>query len=293
MEWKNPIDDPFPSMIFEAHSRGAEQDNPPCSICIQDAKDGKEQREHFHASDVGACARRVLYSMRYPREATSSTSPNFLKDGHLHESSMLVNIHNGFLRDPDITEEYGEVAVKPAENNVELAVTFPYMENGEINDIKLIGHFDGIIAFGNDPLNANVFVIECKAVKAYKFNLIKGGHLDDEWYGQIQTYLRLLKLKRAYLLVKNRETSEILPPIRVDKDSIYLKNRKEKLIEIHRALRDGSTVEREHEKRTDSECKWCKFYDRCWKEPEFQPAVIKKRKKVKPKKVEASIYDFD
>lgn len=270
MEWKNPIDDPIPALLMEAYALEMTMDTNPCSVCRNHTQKFVKgtpvlPRTHFHASDIGACKRKTLYRMRNPGTKGLS-SPEFLRDGHVHEREMLWTMIEGFNRMGN-NSPLGKVTIYPAENKEEHIARIPYTEEEteDIQEFRIIAHFDGLLAFDKDVMESHVYLIECKSVKQDKWDSIRSGEMDKEWYGQIQGYLRMLSVQRAYLLVKNRATSQFHTPIRIDFDSNYLKERREALTEVHKALRHGTQVDREHTKKTDSECKWCPFYDGCWK----------------------------
>jgi hypothetical protein len=208
---------------------------------------------------------------------SGGTTPEFFADGHFHENCMLVNIHNG-LQTTDVMDMLGDAHVIPSVNREELIHKIVYKLKGkEPSHIQLYAHTDGILIFKAGQLNEEKYLLECKAVKSEKYYKVKAGEMDKEWYGQIQTYLQILNksvgIETGYLIVKNRETGIISPPIRVDLDSSYLKERRDALVQIHRAMSNKKLVDREYENRKNAECKWCSFgtengNGECWKTKE-------------------------
>lgn len=277
MKWETRLDDPIPALVIEAIARTTNKDSTPCSICRDNAKLIKKgaSRTHFHVSDGGACKRRVLYSMREPLKARGFSSAAFLADGHLHERDVLERMGEGLnlmmIADPELQQDVGQMMVIAASNQEELQAKIPYTSDNEMNQLLLVGHWDGMMVIARDE-GDEVRLLECKAVKKPKYDKVRGGYMDKEWYGQMQFYMKMLsdhlkklEVKSGYLLVKNRETSQSLPPIRVDFDSNYLKKRRDALIEVHTALtKTGGMVNREHKNRKNDECKWCRFAEQCW-----------------------------
>lgn len=282
MKWQNRLDDPVPALITEMMARGAMHDTSPCSLCrasIEAMKRPGAIRAHFHASDVGACKRKVLYSMRYPARGRSNSNPIFLLDGHLHETSIFTVMELGAENPTAIDETIKSIYVVPAKNEKEQMAKIPYtIGRNEIREIVIVAHWDGFLEFVMEDETeigrSSTYLIECKSVRPTKFAKVKSGYMDPEWYGQVQTYLRIQKLETAYLIVKNRDSSEILPPIRIDIDSNYLKKRRAALIEVHTALLDGGMVNRGHKIRKNDECRVCKFSSQCWSSDEDELSIV-------------------
>lgn len=289
MLWENPIDDPLPAILLEAHILGALNSPNPCSLCRMVTDD--IPRGHFHARDVHSCTRRVQLSMRYPKLAKSGSDPSFLQDGHMHESILLTNIANGVNRIRNIEEHLGKATVWPASSKEEIIAKIPYVTNDEVREIRIVAHFDGIILFERNSMEQTVYLLECKAVKPPKFEKIRKGEMDKEWYGQIQTYLKMLNIETAYLIVKNRENSAVLV-IRIDYNSNYLNVRRDKLIEIQQATVAGQLVGREHTSKLDDECKVCPFAQQCWGSNDSVQTQMQPNVKVRTEFEEDSIFNY-
>ena len=267
LTWSNPKHDPIPALMYEAYAYAVRQKEVPCSICRNtdySVQSTGYRRKHFHGSELGACKRKTLYQMLNPLQHGSNTKPEFLDDGHVHENAVLVRMHNGLNSNEDIRELFGAVNVVPASNRAEQTIKINYMRGKDPENFKIVAHIDGTLCLG-EGLTGVGYLLECKAVKTEKFQKIKNGEMDKEWYGQIQSYLHIYNFTRAYLIVKNRETGAIIQPIRIDYDSNYLKERRKVLVEVHKAVLSRGMVDREHAKHTESECQYCPFYAQCWK----------------------------
>lgn len=245
------IGDTFPGVIWEAHEMGSvikSTNSMPCSICRQVYESGVEEvtRTHFHGSDFGACARKVFNVMKYGKSSGISNA-NFLMDGHLHEASMLQNIIAGL---PDGWK------VKSFGNEQERIGNLG-------NGMEIVVHPDGLITDDN-----RIALLECKSVKEYTFRKIREKEeISSEWYGQMQAYMIAYGCDLTYLIVKHRETSKILMPIRIEKDLDFIVTRLNKLKDIKDRLMSGQPEpDREHLKASDDECRWCTYKEECWRD---------------------------
>lgn len=247
-----PIGDNVPTVLWEAHEYGAiikSNGSMPCSICRAYYEAGNDVviRNHFHISDLGACARKVFLTMQNG-SASGISKAGFLMDGHLHEASILQNIEAGLS---------GEYRLKVFKNEEEIKF--------EIDGMLIIGHPDAILINQDQA-----YGIECKAVKDYNFRKIKGikdkdGEISNDWYGQTQGYMLLYQLDRWYLIVKHRETSQILLPIRIDRDTLFIAKRLSKLKDIHTRLNIGmKQPDREEITSKCFQCEFCQFKEQCW-----------------------------
>ena len=221
----------------------------PCSICreLEQRNLLTRTRDHFHGSDLGSCSRKVYYAMTVPHSFSSSTGQSFLNDGHMHEALVLSTISVGF----------GDKAQILRYSNEEEAI----VEFGKDIHVKIVGHPDGYIKY-----NGLEAIIECKAVKDYTFDKVKGGEISREWYGQAQYYLLAKKLSVAYFIVKNRITSKILRPIRIDFDSKWIKERLiilQNIMGMIMGVIPHQIPDREYRKNS-GECKFCPYFSSCW-----------------------------
>lgn len=266
VNWKEKQNnlDPIPMMMYEAYHQGTQSDTSPCSIC-RGLGSHVITRNHFHGSELGACARKTYLNM-ITNTKSSASNKAFLLDGHLHEASILELIKEGF----------GNTArIIAAKNEEELTISLPLGNDNALSVMRIIGHYDGIIEIDTDKdqypivkeqLDSVKAIIECKSVKDYTYDKVKAGEISNEWYGQMQCYMLGMKLNRSYLIVKNRTTSLILMPIRIDLDIPWLKERISKLKSIYSLIQDGGNEipDREHRSRTESECKFCPHLESCW-----------------------------
>lgn len=259
----NPLD-PLSIPMLTAYQKGAMQNTSPCSVC-RGLGDHVMVRNHFHGSDMGACRRKVYRNMIAAKGNTSSSNSAFLKDGHLHEAMVLETIAEGFGEEAKITS---------CQNNEELTVHINMGDETGVLLMRIIGHHDGEIEYrlpreSMDQVDVHYVhaIIECKAVKDYTFKKVKDGNISNEWYGQMQFYMMAKRLRVAYLIVKNRITSSILPPIRFEIDLPWLKERIKGLKEIYTLVNTTGEVEppaKEHKNSKADECQFCPHKDDCW-----------------------------
>ena len=239
-------------LLYTAHENGALWkgfNSVPCTICrdiLEQAKDVVLVRDHFHGSDLGACARKIFMTMTNGKSDSGFNNMTFLLDGHLHESSMLKNIEAGL---PD------DWRVKILENNTEQIT--------ELMGFKLVTHFD---AFLIDKKNGVEYILECKAVKPKYFKEIADKEqIRDEWYGQGQAYMLVSNINQMIYLIKNREDSKIMFPIVVNKNMEYIASRLMKLGEIYHRIKNGMNwPDREEESKKAFQCTFCQWKDECW-----------------------------
>ena len=280
---KHRFTDSLPIEMLEAYNT-AEMSEAPCKLC-KEHPELKGRRIHFHGSDVGACPRQTYFKMIQGHQTKEvGTKAAFLQDGHLHEHMMLQAISNKFN-------------VWMPKNEAELRLHVPILESEErttefmsdfgktaalqngTRKFLIIGHIDGaLIVKSSERLEHKtmpgvyhlaekdfLFLLECKSVKDYTWDKVKKGEISDTWYGQMQTYMFMLETDRSYLLVKHRNTSELMLPIRVDFDSEWFNKKLRMLSQIFRMINLGQEVPKPgNRKATDSDCKFCNFKDRCY-----------------------------
>jgi hypothetical protein len=255
------IGDEMPNLLYQSHELGNHikaLNSTPCSICrsMHDMGNDEYKRDHFHvSSDIGGCAKKTFKIMTIGKKSGLS-GVNFLNDGHIHEEAILKNIQRGL---PDGYQLKVSANTQEGEYNAD-----------RFGGYKLIGHTDALIT---TPYG--VYGVECKAVKQAMFDKIrKESEISDEWYGQAQGYMLLWNLERWYFIVKHRETSKILMPIRVDIDPGFIVQKLNKLKDIYeRIMSGGKQPNRDHSNPKDYECQWCPFGDNvgdrsCWKDKE-------------------------
>lgn len=258
----NPrLGDGIPNLLWEAHELGniiKAQNSIPCSECrgIHDSGVDDVKRNHFHvSSDIGGCAKKV-FKICTTGKRSGLSGFNFLNDGHIHEDAILKNIQRGL---PD------GYKLKLSANTQE-----GVYNADKFGGFRLIGHTDALLV---TPYG--VVGVECKAVKAEMFKKIQEtSEISDDWYGQAQGYMLIWQLESWYFIVKHRETSRILLPIRVDIDPGFIITKLNKLKDIYeRIMTGGKQPNREHTNPKDYECLWCPFGNEvgdgsCWKDKE-------------------------
>lgn len=250
--------DDLTTMVYTAHQEGSAirgHHSIPCSLCRAILEQGGDIniddfvliRDHFHGGDFNVCARKLFRTMTEGKiDGGGVVGFNFLLDGHLHESSMLNNIEAG-LPDGCKIVIYGN-------------------QSETIKDVlgwKLVTHCDGAIV---DKKNNYIALLECKAVKPKYFKEIKDNkEIRDEWYGQGQAYLFAEEEKIILFIIKNREDSKIMYPIRVDVDMGYVAKRLNVLNDIHHRIKNNlGQPDREHTNPKDFECQFCPYNKECW-----------------------------
>lgn len=265
--------DSLPIAMLDAYNT-AEMSEAPCKLC-KEHPEQKGKRVHFHGSDIGACPRQTYFKMTEGGTfKETGTKAAFLQDGHLHEHMMLQAIATKF----NIWMPKNEAELRlfvPILDTDEQAVKF--INNREIVTIQngirrflVIGHIDGALTMADDEVHCTddpqkPYLLECKSVKDYTWEKVKKGEISDTWYGQMQVYMFMLETDRAYLLVKHRNTSELMMPIRVDFDEEWFKKKLRMLSQIYKCINTATPVPKPPTKKiTDSHCKFCQYKERCY-----------------------------
>jgi hypothetical protein len=252
----NPrLGDSIPNVLWESHELGniiKATNSIPCSECNAIHQSGIDNftRNHFHiSSDFGGCMRKTFLICTTGKRSGMSGF-TFLNDGHIHEAAMLQSVQAG------LPEGYN---LKIAENGIEGRFNF--------NNYYMIGHVDALLT---TPYG--IYGAECKAIKDVMWKkIIDNSEINDDWYGQCQGYMITWQLDRWYLIVKNRHTSKILIPIRIDRDEEFIVNRLVKLDEVYTRIMSGhEQPQREHISSKDYECQYCPFGNNigdgsCWR----------------------------
>lgn len=286
---RHNLTDEIPLLLSTAYDEYAKDDSNPCSIC-REHPEQRGKRMHFHGSDIGACVRQTAFKLSTPKEDYKTQQyqvhPMFLKDGHTHEETIL----NAFKFDKNFN-------IFANQNALELKAYIPWFntaipgtdakveiekfmlsrekdknlgERPSVRHYAIIAHVDGLVTYtdpDNDSVDGNVleFGIECKSVKDETWKKIMGGEIEDKWYGQMQGYMFITGIHRWYLVVKNRISSKILPPIRFDYDVQYMTKRLTKLNQIYTFVNYAKEVPiPAGMTEKDIQCKYCSFSDKCW-----------------------------
>jgi len=130
------------------------------------------------------------------------------------------------------------------------------------NNIKLIGHIDGIITSlleSNKP-----HLLEIKTANEKSFNELKKAGSYEKWQpkykSQIHAYMLGLGLDRCLVIVYNKNTSEIYSE-RIKLDKNWIINRLET---VFCAIGYHDPPERLCPRADWHEAKWCGFYGECF-----------------------------
>lgn len=267
---KYDFTDSIPVEMLLAYA-DAETSEAPCQMCkAHPEQQGK--RVHFHGSDVGACPRKTYFTMTLGKQTQAvGKQAAFLQDGHLHERMMLEAIGKKFtVVAPKNTAELREAIPMLSESEAYDTFLVEKKVLGIYRTFLLIGHYDGLVVDdriddGLEPETKNVALIECKSVKEYTWKQVKAGEIKDEWYGQMQAYMWMMGISRCYLLVKNRATSEMLKPIRIDFDAAWMLKKLKLMNLIYKCVNTMKEVPKPAIKKgTDGECKFCPFNNKCY-----------------------------
>ena len=238
----------------------------PCGLCKQNEdkvyNDGA--MIHFHGSDWGKCRRMIQYNIMFP-EKISSDKDKFFFDGHLHEESIIRALRSmGYFIDftyDQINEKINNVPGSLLFNNIPLNFNIAsYAHQDKFVNIQTVVHPDGIITHNKEKV-----LIECKAVKNYSFPKYKEGFIPPTYFGQMQAYLHVFKLERGFLIVKNRDTSDISPPLLVKADPEFVKKKIIELTGIIKGLLEDKLIKRPYDNNKNFECKYCTYKERCWR----------------------------
>lgn len=231
-----------------------------CSLC---EKQKGQLRTHFHGSEFGKCFRQTEFNMlQGSKEKNTGQEAIQFYDGHLHEEAIRKLLSKDcFLSRQD------------EEKIINQPVYLP--DNTRIN-VEIVMHTDNLLAVelpqnthhsGYDLLTNPIpkFVTEYKAVKNWYFKeRAKKGIISNHYYGQCQCYLEAYNLDYCLLFFKNRESSEILPPIVIKRDPYYIKRRFTYLAGILYSISQKEIVPNEYTDKKCDACKFCEHYEKCW-----------------------------
>lgn len=226
----------------------------PCSLCketeeLENNTSIPRMRNHFHGSEFGKCFRQTQYSIINPIiKDPDPINSIFLQDGHLHElvsEQLLSETYKTSHREEELI----------IERDIILAI--PTLKQ----QVTIVAHTDLMLV----SINGQRFVIEFKAVKDWYFKeRAKKGIISNHYYGQVQCYMEGYNVDYALLFFKNRHTSEILMPIVIKKDDVYIKRRLSYLAAIQYSIQVPEIVPREYEDKKCDACKFCNYHKECW-----------------------------
>lgn len=240
-----------------------------CSIC--DKYIGinlKKPRNHFHGSDFGKCIRSVQLDMNHPitRNPNEYIKQIFLNDGHLHEETITKLLAYSY-----------KVTHLNEEKILEREVTLPGIISGEKKtngspknsfSVKVVLHTDGVLHYDVGGIK---LIVEVKSVKDWfwKNRLQPTKSRPEIWiplsyYGQCQAYMEAHNVPQSLLIFKNRHTSEISPPIILEKNDEYIKQRFLYLAGILASNKIPELVPKAYENKKCDECTFCEYFKLCW-----------------------------
>lgn len=209
-----------------------------CSLCREEKKGF-----HIHAAEIGQCVRKTQYK-RYglPENEVSEIVQFFLDDGFLHEDSIVERLRKSGIDITDCNTEFN----------------FTYGDQS----FPVLLHPDGII-------NKEI-ILECKAVKEYAFKKYRDSGELPHWYiAQVMTYMHFLKIHIAYVIVKNRQTSEIMG-FQVNYDPTLFAKLMDRILRLKTALETNNLVDRDYSVPSKLECNWCSYFKECWKNTKYE-----------------------
>ncbi len=195
-------------------------------------------RPYLGMSSIGtACMRKLWYGFRWARatEHTARTERIF-QVGHFYEEEMIKDLKSVGVKFIDSQTEYSDVT-------------------GHFK-----GHSDGlIIGVSEAPKSKHIF--EAKTHNDKSFKSVKKDGVEKSkplHYAQCQIYMKYQKVKRAYYMAYNKNTSEYYCE-RIYYDANYADDLERK---AHGIILSENPPEKEFAK-TWYECKWCNYYDIC------------------------------
>jgi hypothetical protein len=241
------------AMLFQAHELGAimrATNSMPCSLCREIINTHPDAElvydNHFHGSNFGECGRKLYLRMLNGR-STGLNRASFLQMGHAFENEMLMNLWNGLPN--------GWV-IKALNNTAEIIT--------DVLGYKLVTHRD---AYLFDTKNGKSYIVECKAIKDKYFKEIKKSRkIRDEWFGQGQSYLYSDQdVDGLIYLIQNRDTSELIFPILMERNGEFIAQRLSKLADVKKRITNQlGQPDREHTNPKDFECTFCPYKLECW-----------------------------
>ena len=207
----------------------------------------KGGRGYLGMSEIGEpCKRKIWYNQNFPVAIDDPRVLRIFDLGNLLEDNMIKHLQKaGFElmdRDPDTGEQFRFTDL----------------------DGRFSGGIDGVIRGLKESSQWHVW--EMKSANERRFKQFqKEGYISEPvYYGQIQLYMHYTKLDRAFVMVYNKNNSEIYyERIKYCKTTAtYLIG---KALEI---LESEEEPDREYKTKSFYKCKWCNHRDRCWRKDE-------------------------
>lgn len=204
----------------------------------------KKDRDYMGVSGIGEeCSLKLWYSFHKPQKITDPRVNRIFDLGNLIEDYVI-----SLLREAGLT-------------------VHTHMENGEqygFTDGDIAGHIDGVVL--GLPESTQPHLFECKSANSKRFaEFVKKGYKHDKKYWtQIQVYMYYMKLKRALVVVMNKDNCE-LHIERCEYDKKYAERAILRAKEIAKFSEADKPMRKYHSK-TFYKCKFCQWADECWEE---------------------------
>lgn len=229
----------------------------------------KKPRNHFHGSDFGKCFRATQLDMNHPvtKNQNDYIKQMFLADGHLHEETLIKLLSHTY-----------KITHLNTETELIKEVTLPGISSGERRGntdrtkdsftVRVILHTDGLLHY---DVGGYKFIVECKSVKDWfwknRLSITKGNPqvaIPLGYYGQCQAYMEAHNIPQTLLIFKNRHSSEISPPIVIEKNDEYITQRFGYLAGILYSTRKQDLVPKAYTDKKCDECVFCEYKELCW-----------------------------
>jgi len=200
-----------------------------------------KQRRRLGLSQVGHSCGRFLWMKHrgYDEPVPSGRVLRLFEMGNMVETAMVADLTSaGFV-------------ITDSQKHVEFTM----------DGITLTGSIDGIITGLVESGQPHLF--ECKSMGAKGFKkLLKDGYeaYSDVYKVQIHAYMLGLGLKKAFVTVYNKDTSELYQE-RIDIKEDWIIGR---LQDVFKAIAQESPPERHCPDADNFEAKFCPFYKECW-----------------------------
>jgi hypothetical protein len=197
------------------------------------------KRTNFKASEAGDCRRAIAYSMRGTTPDPMSWSKALIfADGRMHHAAVRRLLHDL----PGITL-----------SAVEKEFTKTYKANGLT--LTVSGHPDGIL---NHDCG-----LEIKSINRFAFKDLQRTHEPKESHAnQSQLYMWLTGLKHWLILLKNKDTSELLE-LPLARDDARIRWLLQRFVDVAKALGKKTLPNRDYALGS-RECYQCQFFGACW-----------------------------
>tara|TARA_R110000868_G_C10972576_1_gene770505 strand:- start:32119 stop:32769 length:651 start_codon:yes stop_codon:yes gene_type:complete len=197
-----------------------------------------EPRDYIGASSIGSdCLRQIWYQYKGVKaEAVPAKFRRTWAIGTILESLVVSWLTNAGVSVDKTDKTYH-------------AVDMPYFQ----------GHFDGILTYRKERA-----ILEIKTAKDASFKIfVKSGLKvwNPQYYAQIQSYMGMSEIFSTYILVLNKDNSDLSDEL-VKFDPVFYEKLKEKAALVAMAI---GAPPRVHGSPLWYQCKMCKFNKTCHK----------------------------